>query len=94
MVESQPPGDLHNMSLKEAMEYPFTVEHQPSLIFKRTRSTNSTTHEGVALVGRDTNESGDSARSKAFLARYVRGVVACKECMEPRCLYSIEAFNI
>ena len=34
-------GDLHYMSLEEAMKMPFTSEHQPSLEVRRARSSNT-----------------------------------------------------
>jgi hypothetical protein len=34
-------GDLHYMSLEEAMKVPFTTEHLPSLEIKRARSSDT-----------------------------------------------------
>jgi hypothetical protein len=86
------PGDLHYMTLDEAMKMPFTAEHQPSLEVRRARSQNTTAHDGVALAGRE-RSTVDATRAKTLVVNHVRGVVECKDCMKPRCLFSVVAPN-
>ena len=71
----------------------FTAEHQPSLEIRRARSYNTTAHDGVALAGRE-RSTVDATRAKTSLqVQYVRGVVECKNCMKPRCLFSMDSPN-
>ena len=80
--------DLHYITLEQAMTRQFTAEHQPSLM-NRKAARASNAHAGVFLAGRETRN--DSSENKTTQAKYVRGVVECKECMKPRCIYSTNA---
>jgi hypothetical protein len=82
------------MTLEKAMKIPFTAEYQPSLMLKSARSRNITVVDGVGIVGRDRSFPVDVAPvNKAFMANHVRGVVECKKCMKPRCLFPTDALN-
>ena len=73
---------------------PFTAEHQPSLVIRSARSRNTTVVGGVALVGREKLTPADASHANmTFRGNHVRGVVACKECLKPRCLFSMDAPN-
>jgi hypothetical protein len=87
-----PPGYLHYITLEEAMLMPFTAEHQPSLANRSARSRNTTVVDGVAIVGREKLTPADASHAnKTSRGNHVRGVVACKEYVKPRCLFSMDA---
>ena len=54
------PGDLHYTSLADAMKMPFTVKHQPSLELRSARSRNATVVDGVAIAGRERDNTVDA----------------------------------
>ncbi len=50
--------------------------------------------DGVALAGREPVTLADAPHvNKTFRVNHVRGVVECKECMKPQCLFSNVAPN-
>ena len=67
---------------------PFTAKHQPSLELRSARSRSATVVDGVAVAGRETDSINKTIRHN-----HIRGVVECKECQKPRCLFSIDAPN-
>ena len=82
-------SDLHYMSFEEAVTKPFTDEHQPSLQNRR-RNNNIV---GEVTIGARESKSLESNQNKISQGKYIRGVVSYKDCMKPRCLYSITAPN-
>ena len=78
-------SDLHYMSFEEAVMHPFTDEHQPSL--QNIRRTNMVFVGDVAIGDRDTRSS-ESEANKLTQSKCILGVVSCKDCMKPRCIYS------
>jgi hypothetical protein len=79
--------DLHYMSFEEAVELPFSNEYQPSLQNRR-RNTHVVNGE-VAIGGREMRTPTESDQlNKITQGKYIRGVVACKDCTKPRCIYS------
>jgi hypothetical protein len=56
------------MSFEEALEHPFTDEHQPSLQSRSHSNNNNTIIGGVALRERE---------ARAPQSKLVRGVVTC-----------------
>ncbi len=72
---------------------PFTAEHQPSLAIRSARSRNTTVVDGAALVGREKLTPARASHANMTFRgnQHVRGVVACKECFKPRCLFSMDA---
>ena len=94
---SQPPlaiglsGDLHCMSLEEAMKMPFPVVHRPFFEARRARSNNNTVHKGVVLVRRERSTFNIARTNKTFKANHVSGVVQCLDCTKPRCIFSMDA---
>jgi len=86
------PG-LHYMSFEEAVKLPFTDEHQPSLQNRR-RNKNVVMGGGVSIGGREMRTAPESDRfNKITQGKYIRGVVSCKDCMKPRCIYSVTSPN-
>jgi hypothetical protein len=69
----------------------FTAEHQSSLVL---RSRNTTGVDVVALAGREKVTPVDAPHANTtFKGNYVRGVVEGKDCIKPRCLFSLNAPN-
>ena len=58
------------------------------------RSRNTIVVDGVALAGRQMLTPVDAPHANTtFKENYVRGVVECKDCLKPRCLFSLDAPN-
>jgi hypothetical protein len=83
--------DLQYMSLEEAVKQPFTDKRQPSLINRR-QNNNVATGE-VFMDGRESRSTESNNQNKITQGKYVRGLVSCKDCMKPRCLYSFTSPN-
>ena len=62
---------------------PFSGEHQPSLQNNR-RGENL--YGDVAIGSRDTRAT-EEEQNKLTKSKFILGVVKCKDCMKPRCLY-------
>ena len=79
--------DLHYMSFEEAVLHPYSDMHQPSL--QNRRRNDNLAIGGVALGDREPRSAPENEQNnKLAQARFIRGVVHCKDCMKPRCLYS------
>jgi len=78
-------SNLHYVSFEEAVMQPFSDEHQPSLKIRRREENLS---RDVALGSRDTRAT-EAEQNKLTQSNFTRGVVKCKDCMKPRCLYSV-----
>jgi hypothetical protein len=83
--------DMHYMSFEEAVKEAFTDIHQPSLRGRR-RANNSSTVGQVAIGDRELRSS-ESDQHKITQGKFIRGIVTCKDCAKPRCLYSITSPN-
>ena len=79
--------DPHYMTFDEAVKQPFTYEHQTSL--QTSRIKNSIVVYGdVSLGERETKTSSKAETNKVTQDKLIRGLVSCKDCTKPRCLYS------
>ena len=91
--ENAPRGDLHYMSLDEAVKLPFTDEHQPSKM--KNARTYVVLEDGVAVRAASASKNGDEGSELCppglLVGQNVRGVVFCKECEKPRCIFSKRA---
>ena len=83
-------NSLHYMPFEEAVGKPFTTEHQPSL--QNWRRNNNVVTGEVAIGGRETMTT-ESKQNKIAQGKFIRGVVPCKDCMKPRCLYFVTSPN-
>ena len=78
-------SDLHYMSFEEAVKHPFSDEHQPSL---QSRRRDNNVVVGDVVLGSRESRSSETEQSQLTQGKFVRGVVTCRDCMKPRCLYS------
>ncbi len=72
------PQDIHYMSLEEAVNHPFSDEHQPSL--QNRRRGNNGDAGDVALGNRELRSS-NLEQNQLTQGKFVRGVVTCRDCM-------------
>ena len=76
---------IHDMSFEEAAMQSFSDEQQPSFQIRRREESLS---GDVALGSRDIRAT-EAEQNKLTENKIIRGVVKCKDCMKPRCLYSV-----
>jgi len=93
-------ADLHYMSFKEAHALPFTSEHKPSLKESILRiAAAAKKREAIAIsklgaarlatsLSPNITKLKNTTAFKIASAIRVRGVVDCKTCSKPRCIYS------
>jgi hypothetical protein len=82
-------SDLHCMSFEEVVAQPFTDEQQPSL---QNKMRNNNIVVEVTIGDRE-SKSIELDPNKIAQGKYICVVVSCKDCMKPRCMYSITASN-
>jgi hypothetical protein len=91
--------DLHYMSFEEAQVLPFTFEQQPALKATSLRIDAATKKEAVArsklgavrvatTLSHNITKLKNKTAFKIAIAARVRGVMDCKSCLKPRCIYS------
>jgi hypothetical protein len=98
-------ADLHYMSFADAQVLPFTNAHQPSLAATVARLA-AAAKKKAALAASKTGAARltssmaynitklkNKTAFKIGISNRVRGVVACKDCHKPRCIYSLSALS-
>lgn len=86
-------SELHYMPFEEAVGQPFTDQHQPSAKRSAQSTHNMRRSNGVVNATRELAVA-DGTKLALLQARCVRGVVHCRDCMKPRCLYSKRALHL
>ena len=60
----------------------------------RGGTTTLSWHGGVTIGGREMRTATESDNlNKITKGKYIHGVVSCKDCMKPRCIYSVTSPN-
>ena len=95
--------DLHYLSFSDAQLLPFTNEHQPSLAAATLRAAakqrKAVTTRGLPLPpsrvvsGPIITKLKNRPNFKIGVSYKVRGVVECKNCHKPHCIYSHAAIS-
>jgi hypothetical protein len=80
--------DLRYITCEEVVRHPLTDEHQSSLQNRRRNHNNTVVDGGVSLGEREIRSSSEAETHKVTQGKFIRGLVSCKDCMKPRCLYS------
>jgi len=93
--------ELHYLSFKDAQMLPFTNKQQPSLAStalrlvarQRKTTTNRQLPSSRVVSGPIITKLKNKSNFKIGVAFKVRGVVECRNCHKPRCIYSHSAIS-
>jgi hypothetical protein len=97
--------DLHYMSFADAHVLPFTNAHQPSLAATAARLANAIKKKAAMAASKSGVARATSSMAytitklknktdfKIGILNRVRAVVVCKDCLKPRCIYSLSCFS-
>ena len=81
-------GDLHYLPYLEAIKHPYTNSHQPSL---QQGWSEKKAKCGLPITSGPKDSATSMAWGLTVRAQYVRAVVECKDCIRPRCMYSVKS---
>ena len=97
--------NMHYMSFEEVQVLPFGSKHLPPLKATTLRIASDTKRKGAIAraqlraarvatsLPHNMTKSKHITASKIAFASRVRGVVDCKSCLKPRCIYSHSALS-